>query len=149
MYSFEVEAREPEKPMKVIAARLSREISPNSQLEYVLNKDGDEIVFESEEVAKQFLTLHGSDDNDMKMFYYIEFENEPNNHDVMNVNEFKEKFYLRYSVYSKMLDELLENVIDRAEDFADCDDRFDFLDSMMPSEILRRWLIQLACGIGE
>ena len=47
-------------------------------LEYVMNDNGDLVVFETEDKAKDFLREHGFDDEDME---YLVFEEVCNEHD--------------------------------------------------------------------
>jgi len=77
LFSFEAEEQNGLYLPKVIVARRVNGISLNTELEYLLDSEGDEIIFENQAKAEAFLLNAGFGSEDLEYFYFIEFENEP------------------------------------------------------------------------
>ncbi|GHV42681.1 hypothetical protein FACS189490_12150 [Clostridia bacterium] len=60
--------------MSVIVARNLNGISINGELEYLLDDTGNEIVFENQPAAEEFLLRNGFDEDDLEFFHFILFE---------------------------------------------------------------------------
>jgi len=75
LFEFETEEKVCGYPAKVIVARNINGATPNTVLEYVLDLDGDEVIFESQAEAEDFLLNGGFRKEEFEHLYFIEFEN--------------------------------------------------------------------------
>ena len=76
LFEFETDEQCPDYSPKVIIARYVGGITLNVGLEYVLDDDKNELVFNGQPEAETFLLSMGVASEDLEFMYFIEFENE-------------------------------------------------------------------------
>ena len=76
LFEFETDEQCPHYSPKVIIARHVGGITLNVGLEYVLDDEKNELVFNGQSEAETFLLSKGVPLEDLEFMYFIEFENE-------------------------------------------------------------------------
>lgn len=76
LYDFETETQDPHHLPKVVVGRHIHGITLNNELEYLLDENGNERIFDSQPVAEAFLLANGFELEDLEFMYFVEVANE-------------------------------------------------------------------------
>lgn len=72
LYGFETEEQDAHFLPSVMVARPFDGITINTEIEYLLNGDGEPLVFANQPLAECFLLSNGYVPEDLEFFYYVE-----------------------------------------------------------------------------
>lgn len=74
LYEFETKGQDPRYMPRVIIGRHVHDITLNNQLEFIMDNEGNERIFDNQPQAEEFLLSVGFDTEDLEFMYFIEID---------------------------------------------------------------------------